>query len=271
MSRPRASPSEGTTQVFISATSKDLGTVRELVKQALLTMGCMPIEQTNFPPDYRSVREMIEEKVAGCEAVIHIVGMRYGAEPDPSTLPQGAARRSYTQMEADIARKLEKKLYVFVCPEDFPYDQTPAESEELQGLQRAYRAEIAKGDILWTQVTNREELDRKVRELQFELEKLKGKIGKDRRRLAVSLAVLLLLLGGLGAGTYWWLPTVIKKEVHYDRGRAREQLATDIKATAQKKIAEAGDDWRKTMEIEKERDQQLAVLRPVAGSHPANI
>jgi hypothetical protein len=108
MRRPRPIPSEGTTRVFISATSKDLGTVRELVKQALLTMGCMPIEQTNFPPDYRGVREMIEEKIAGCEAVIHIVGIRYGAEPDPSTLPEGAARRSYTQMEADIARKLGK-------------------------------------------------------------------------------------------------------------------------------------------------------------------
>jgi hypothetical protein len=44
-------------RVFISATSKDLGTVRELVKQALLTMGCMPVEQTNFPPDYRSVQD----------------------------------------------------------------------------------------------------------------------------------------------------------------------------------------------------------------------
>jgi len=260
MRRPKAVPSEGTTRVFISATSKDLGTVRELVEEALLTMDCMPIEQTNFPPDYRSVREMIEEKVAGCEAVIQIVGIRYGAEPDPSTLPEGAARRSYTQMEADIARKLEKKLYLFVCPEDFPYDQATAESEELQGLQRAYRAEIAKGEILRTEVKDREELGRKVRELQFELEKLKSEIGRNQRRVVLSLVVLLLLLGGIGAGIWWWLPAVVKKEVSYDRGRAREQLVADIKAEAQKKIAEAGDDWRKTIEIEKSREQQLADL-----------
>jgi tetratricopeptide (TPR) repeat protein len=259
MRRPRAVPSEGTTRVFISATSKDLGTVRELVEEALLTMDCMPIEQTNFPPDYRSVRETIEEKVAGCEAVIHIVGIRYGAEPDPSTLPEGAARRSYTQMEADIARKLEKKLYLFVCPEDFPYDQATAESEELEGLQRAYRAEIAKGEILRTEVKDREELGRKVRELQFELEKLKSEIGRNQRRVVVSLVVLLLLLGGIGAGI-WRLPGVVKKEVGYDRGRAREQLVADIKAEAQKKIVEAGDDWRKTIEIEKWRDQQLSEL-----------
>ena len=260
MRRPRAVPTEGTTRVFISATSKDLGTVRELVEEALLTMDCMPIEQTNFPPDYRSVREMIEEKVAGCEAVIHIVGIRYGAEPDPSTLPEGAARRSYTQMEADIARKLEKKLYLFVCPEDFPYDQAEAESEELQDLQRTYRAEIAKGEILRTEVKDREELGCKVRELQFELEKLKSEIGRNQRRVAVSLAILLLLLGGIGAGIWWWLPAVVKKEAGYDRGRAREQLVADIKAEAQKKIVEAGDDWRKTIEIEEWRDQQLSDL-----------
>ena len=259
MRRPKAVPSEGTTRVFISATSKDLGTVRELVEEALLTMDCMPIEQTNFPPDYRSVREMIEEKVAGCEAVIHIVGIRYGAEPDPSTLPEGAARRSYTQMEADIARKLEKKLYLFVCPEDFPYDQATAESEELEGLQRAYRAEIAKGEILRTEVKDREELGRKVRELQFELEKLKSEIGRNQRRVVVSLVVLLLLLGGIGAGI-WRLPSVVKKEVGYDRGRAREQLVADIKAEAQKKIVEAGNDWRRTIEIEEWRDQQLSEL-----------
>ena len=259
MRRPKAVPSEGTTRVFISATSKDLGTVRELVEEALLTMDCMPIEQTNFPPDYRSVREMIEEKVAGCEAVIQIVGIRYGAEPDPSTLPEGAARRSYTQMEADIARKLEKKLYLFVCPEDFPYDQATAESEELQGLQRAYRAEIAKGEILRTEVKDREELGRKVRELQFELEKLKSEIGRNQRRVVLSLVVLLLLLGGIGAGI-WRLPGVVKKEVGYDRGRAREQLVADIKAEAQKKIVEAGDDWHKTIEIEEWRDQQLSEL-----------
>ena len=38
--------------------------MRETVKQALLTMGCMPIEQSNFPPDYRSVHEMIEHNIA---------------------------------------------------------------------------------------------------------------------------------------------------------------------------------------------------------------
>ena len=89
-----------------------------MVKQGLLTMGCFPIEQTNFEPDYRTVRQMLETRIAQCDAVIHIVGVRYGAEPDPASVPEGHTRRSYTQMEAEIARKLGKKLYVFLCPED---------------------------------------------------------------------------------------------------------------------------------------------------------
>ena len=107
-------------KVFISATSSDLRPVRELVKQGLLTMGCMPVEQDNFPPDYRSVKEMLEDKIAQCDAMVHIVGIRYGAEPDPATLPATEGRRSYTQMESDIARRLKKKLYTFICQENFP-------------------------------------------------------------------------------------------------------------------------------------------------------
>lgn len=252
--------SEAPARVFISATSKDLGTVRELVKQALLTMGCMPIEQSDFPPDYRTVHEMIEHKIAGCEAVIHIVGCRFGAGPDPATLPEGAARRSYTQMEADIARQLGKKLYLFVCPEDFPYDQGPPENEELQQLQRDYRAEISKSKTIRTKVANREELSRKVRELQFELERLKSTMGRHRRRVMALLAVLVIALGGIGAGVWWWLPTVVKKEISYDQNKAREELATEIRRNAQRKIEEAGNDWRKAMEVEKWRDQQLADL-----------
>lgn len=45
-------------KVFISTTSGDLHSVRELVKNALLTISCHSVEQTNFPPDYQFVRDM---------------------------------------------------------------------------------------------------------------------------------------------------------------------------------------------------------------------
>jgi tetratricopeptide (TPR) repeat protein len=258
------------TEVFISATSGDLSTVREMVKQGLLTMGCFPIEQTNFEPDYRTVRQMLETRIAQCDAVIHVVGVRYGAEPDPGSVPEGQTRRSYTQMEAEIARKLGKKLYVFLCPEDFPYDQeSPAERDEKRELQRAYRQQVARRESLYTPVRSREDIALKVRELKFELEKLKGTIARDRTRTFAVLAGLLIALAVISAGVWWWVahgPQATAEKVaaqfRYDRSRMRGQLATEIGAQAQKRIASLNqtEDWRMINEIEKERDQQLADL-----------
>ena len=62
---------------------------------------------------------MLRGKIAACDAVIHLAGECYGAEPvhrEPA-----APRRSYTQMEYDLARELGKPLYVFLCGQGFPY------------------------------------------------------------------------------------------------------------------------------------------------------
>jgi Domain of unknown function (DUF4062) len=257
-------------EVFISATSGDLRTVREIVKQGLLTMGCFPIEQTNFEPDYRTVLQMLETRIAQCDAVIHIVGVRYGAEPDPASVPKGETRRSYTQMEVEIARKLGKKLYVFLCPEDFPYDEeSRAESDEKRELQRAYRQQVAERESLHTPVRSREDIALKVRELKFELEKLKGAIAHDRTRTFAVLAGLLIALAAISTGVWWWVahgPQATAEKVagqlRYDPLRMREQLVTEIRAQAQKRIASLNktEDWRKINEIEKARDQQIADL-----------
>ena len=84
-------------------------------------MDCMPVVQDHFPPDHRGVEEMLRTKIGECQALIHIAGMRYGAEPEPDTLPEGAGRRSYTQMELDMARELGlERVFTFVCGRIFP-------------------------------------------------------------------------------------------------------------------------------------------------------
>ena len=40
-------------EVFISATSADLKSFRQAVRDALLTMDVFPVVQEHFPPDYR--------------------------------------------------------------------------------------------------------------------------------------------------------------------------------------------------------------------------
>lgn len=115
-------------KIFISATSGDLSSARQIAKEALLTINCHPAEQTNFEPDWRSVSDMLRGKIGDCQALIHLVGFRYGAEPDPATLPGGTPRRSYTQMEYHLARELGLRVYTFLLPETYPFDG-PANSD----------------------------------------------------------------------------------------------------------------------------------------------
>ena len=182
-------------KVFISATSGDLRSMRESVKEALLTLGFMPVEQTNFPPDYRSVREMLEEKIGDCHALFHIVGMRYGTEPRERdhSLP----RRSYTQLEYHVAREFGLHVYTFICSENFPYDEAPGEPEELHALQRDHRNALLSLDDAFTAVESFEDIDKRVREIKLEIELVKKAADDARRqtlRMGWAIAVGLVLL-----------------------------------------------------------------------------
>jgi hypothetical protein len=125
-------------EVFVSATSADLFSCRQLIKNALLTIGCKPVEQTNFPTDYRSICDMLRAKIEKCDAVVHVAGVCYGFEP--AQPPAGGPRRSYTQMEYDFAREMGKRVYVLVCGDGFPYDNHPGEDAEKRELQQRHRA-----------------------------------------------------------------------------------------------------------------------------------
>ena len=89
------------TKIFVSATSTDLRTFRNQVKVWLLDMGWLPVVQDHFAPDDQTVVEMLRKRVSECDAVVHIIGRCYGAEPKMPL--KGAPRRSYTQIEAVFA------------------------------------------------------------------------------------------------------------------------------------------------------------------------
>jgi GH24 family phage-related lysozyme (muramidase) len=200
-------------KVFISATSKDLGSARRIARDALLKLNIHPIEQTDFAPDYRTVEEMLRERIDSCEAVIHIVGRRYGAEPNPADLPTGKPRRSYTQMEYDTARKLGKKLYVFVCTEDFPYDDAhlPPEDESLRTLQESYRNKVLADEQLYTLIADAQILGNRVRELQVELNQMKASASRSARRLPALLTALLMTLGVISYAVFKIIPEMTEQ------------------------------------------------------------
>ena len=195
--------------VFVSATSADLRTTREIAGRALITLGCLPVAQSVFPTaGYVEVRELLRQKIQGCDAVIHVAGLRFGREPDPATLPPGAKRRSYTQMEFDLARELKKELYVFVCAEDYPYDAArpgtdPAEEPaELQDLQREHRSALVAGKELFHQLGASDDVAEKVKSLETRLGLLKAQLQRAHHQMryvaAFVIAACLVILGWTG-------------------------------------------------------------------------
>jgi hypothetical protein len=257
--------SDKRTEVFVSATSGDLRGVRQIVKEGLLTMGYYPVEQANFPPDYRSVVEMLQARIAECDAVVHFVGVRYGAEPDPATLPPGEPRCSFTQLEAELARRLGKKVFVFLCPDDFPFDPEPdTEPEDKRALQRAYRESVGtRGEHLFNTVQDATDVTRQIRELQLDLEKLRGTIKRQQWHTRAAFGAVAAALVAVAVGVWWWLPSVIDEGTAIDDARIRVHLTEEIDRTADERIREleaAGAAWREIEAIRTERLAQLAQI-----------
>lgn len=185
-------------RIFVSATSRDLRTARGLVSEGLRRMECLPIVQDDFPPDYKSVRDMLRTKISTCNAVVHLAGFYYGAEPQP-VLP-GPDRRSFTQMEYEIAMELKLPCYVFLCGKNFPFDPHDPEPEDKQQLQLAHRERLLQRDELFYEFASPEELANRTRELQLSVENLRKELAKERgrRRLAMGAAVAALLITVVG-------------------------------------------------------------------------
>jgi tetratricopeptide (TPR) repeat protein len=271
------------TRVFISAVTRELGSVRTLVKKALEDNDYHAVEQDNFPPDYRDLKAKLRERINSCDAVVHIAGHCYGAEPPER--PADAPRRSYTQLEYDMAVERGKPVYVFLTGAEFPADPHDAEAPELQELQAAHRRRLISTGQDHNPTVSILELDQKVRSLQFKVERLTGEIqqvdekmdvhgGRLRRWLVAIAVVVLAVLGTLGYVA--WREEASREQVGTNFTSVstrledlRKQFAdpdvlsgkikSHIRRRADEEIAaaraKAPDDWRKRDEIEKRRDQ----------------
>jgi hypothetical protein len=152
-------------RVFVSATSTDLKSFRQAVRDVLLTLDVQPVLQDHFPPEYRTVVEMLRNKILDCDAVVCLVGLVYGAEP--LDRPAEQPRRSYTQLEFDMARQLGKPVYVFLADESCNFDRAAEESDELQNLQRAYREELRGLPELWHPFSSKTDLLLRIAQVRF--------------------------------------------------------------------------------------------------------
>jgi len=126
--------------IFLSGVSSEFGSFRDAVEVEVQKKGCFAENQSSFGVDYHTVEEMLRRRIKDSDAVIHIVGFRFGAEPKDR--PTGKPRRSYTQMEYDIARELDKPVYVFLSSDATVVDTVGKDDAEATALQLAHRQAI---------------------------------------------------------------------------------------------------------------------------------
>jgi hypothetical protein len=115
-------------EVFISATSADFGSYRQVVKDALLRLGAHPVEESNFWTDYCELQDLLARRLDPCDGVIHLAGFHYGGRPKQEP---NIPRRSWTQWEYyRAAEEHAKPMYRFLALEDCAFDSRPAQDVE---------------------------------------------------------------------------------------------------------------------------------------------
>lgn len=185
-------------RVFISASSKELGSVRKKIAEVVRNCDCQPVSQDDFSIGDSSLRAKLENEIAQCDAVIHIVGNNYGAEPQ--TFLAGEERQSYTQMEYFIAKKFNKKVFVCLLDPSFPPDTLIEESPEKIELQQKYRNQFSKEGKHYCRPVNFEELKDEIYAIQ-----LKSIRSKEFLKNSIPKAVIVLILVSIGVSVLFLL------------------------------------------------------------------
>jgi hypothetical protein len=134
--------------IFISATTQDLKQARRHVLELVLKNGCYPIVEEGFTTEGNnvSVLRTIELKLRAADAVICLVGLHYGGEPTKRN--KGSKRRSWTQIEYDVARKLGKTILICAADLGFYGGQIPDESGDKTEQERKARLQKVHYDSL---------------------------------------------------------------------------------------------------------------------------
>lgn len=177
--------------IFVSAVTKELRSSRVLVAHTLQFLGYPTIEQEIFGFEQGDLRGVLRKKIDRSMGVVQLVGQCYGAEPPLSD--DSSERMSYTQYEAEYARRRGKKVWYIVLEPSFPTDPHEAEPEALRQLQARYRARIQSEAHIFHPVHSSESLESHILKYRddFERETRKAK----RWAIAVMMLILAILVG----------------------------------------------------------------------------
>src|SRR5262249_3457115 len=144
-------------------------------------------------------------------------------------------RRSYTQLEYDIAVELGKPIYVFLIDDGYPTAPHEPEAAELRELQEAHRRRLISTDRRYESIASAEQLDQRLRSLQLKVEQVTEGLGHavDRVRVTDSRlrrwlpALAVLVVATLGAvGYIGWKQERERLAAEAAREEARKRAET---------------------------------------------
>ena len=228
-------------RIFVSAVSGEFKTLRGVVKDILTRLGYDPELQEIFGTEPGDLRQVLRDKIDGCEGLIQIVGEAYGAEP-PTVDPQ-FGRVSYTQFEFLYAQQRGKKTWVIIpadgCTRDKPCDELdlPRDpnhrnpsgwQQERRILQDAYRTRLGESGHRRHRAENDVELALAIERLRDEFAELRRGYRAWQRRVTLALAAIVLLLVAV-SGAVWWghIEQIQSLKVTQERVRAHLLDAAD--------------------------------------------
>jgi hypothetical protein len=76
-------PQNARPKVFLSATTRDLGSYRLKARGVFELLGIEPVEQAGFANRDATLTQKLRDLIDGCDAVVHVVGKTFGIELAP--------------------------------------------------------------------------------------------------------------------------------------------------------------------------------------------
>lgn len=216
-------------RIFVSAVSKELGSARQRVANALISLGYEPEFLDVFPAEQGDLTDMLRRKIDSCEGLIQVAGQRFGCgflQPESAK-----AAVSYTQFEMHYARERGIKTWPIILAEHYPADEPNEESEAHRQNQQRYRRSLASstsndglGSLLYHEAGTPAELENVVLKLRDELDILRAQWRRDQRRTfviiattAVCVILLLVMVSFYGRYTGQTLDTTTRVEKKLDQ------------------------------------------------------
>src|SRR6266851_895460 len=133
-------------RVFLSAVTSEFGAARDALANDLQGRDVQVRVQRSFrqEPGSDTLLRLLHDYIAGCNAVVCVIGKRSGACPPPAAaaafahmLPPGISEASYTQWEFFFARAHKRRLSLYLAEPDYQPDKDQP-GNDIPGLQEAF-------------------------------------------------------------------------------------------------------------------------------------